>query len=51
MGDHLHEGTLVELMPEFRSHELGVYAVYPSRKHLLPKVRLLIDYLAAELGE
>ena len=23
--------------------------VYPSRKHLLPKVRLLIDYLAAAL--
>ncbi|NNU42074.1 LysR family transcriptional regulator [Ramlibacter montanisoli] len=46
----LRAGRLVELLPEYRSHELGVYAVYPSRKHLLPKVRLLIDYLAAALG-
>ncbi len=49
VGDDLREGTLVELMPEYRSHELGVYAVYPTRKHLLPKVRLLIDYLALAL--
>ena len=46
----LRAGRLVELLPEYRSHELGVYAVYPSRKHLLPKVRLLIDHLAAALG-
>jgi DNA-binding transcriptional LysR family regulator len=49
VDDDLRAGTLVELMPEYRSHELGVYAVYPSRKHLLPKVRLLIDYLAGAL--
>ena len=46
IGDDLHNGTLVELMPEYRSLELGIYAVYPSRKHMLPKARLLIDYLA-----
>ncbi|MCC2634879.1 MAG: bacterial regulatory helix-turn-helix, lysR family protein [Ramlibacter sp.] len=48
--DDLRAGTLVELMPQYKSPELGVYAVYPSRKHLLPKVRLLIDYLAAALA-
>jgi DNA-binding transcriptional LysR family regulator len=48
--DDLRAGTLVELMPEYKSPDLGIYAVYPSRKHLLPKVRLLIDYLAATLG-
>jgi DNA-binding transcriptional LysR family regulator len=35
----------VELLPEYHFEELGVYAVYPSRKHLSPKVRLLIDFL------
>lgn len=49
VDDDLRAGTLVEVMPQYRSHELGVYAVYPSRKHLQPKVRLLIDYLAAAL--
>jgi DNA-binding transcriptional LysR family regulator len=49
VGDDLQAGRLVEVMPEYKSAELGVYAVYPSRKHLLPKVRLLIDYLAKAL--
>jgi DNA-binding transcriptional LysR family regulator len=46
VGPDLLAGTLVELMPEYRSFELGVYAVYPSRKFVSPKVRLLIDFLA-----
>ncbi len=42
----LAAGTLVELMPRYRGIELGIYAVYPTRKHVAPKVRLLIDFLA-----
>jgi hypothetical protein len=49
VDDDLRAGTLVDPMPEYWAHELGVHAVYPSRKHLLPKVRLLIDYLAGAL--
>ena len=49
VGEDLQAGRLVELLPDYRSHELGVYAVYPTRKHVLPKVRLLIDYLAQAL--
>ena len=45
VGEDLQSGALVEVMPEYRSLEFGVYAVYPTRKHVLPKVRLLIDYL------
>ena len=45
VGPHLAAGRLVEVLPAFRSIELGVYAVYPSRKHLTPKVRVLIDFL------
>jgi DNA-binding transcriptional LysR family regulator len=45
VGAHLASGALVEVLPQYRSIELGVYAVYPSRKHLTPKVRALIDFL------
>lgn len=45
VGDALRSGELVEVLPAFRSIELDVYAVYPSRKHLTPKVRLLVDHL------
>ena len=43
--DDLDAGRLVELMPDYRSDELGVYAVYPTRKFVTPKVRALVDYL------
>lgn len=41
----LASGGLVQVLPEYRSVELGIYAVYPSRKHLAPKVRVMINYL------
>lgn len=43
----LQSGELVEVLPQFRSIELGIYAVYPSRRHVTAKVRLMIDYLVA----
>jgi DNA-binding transcriptional LysR family regulator len=46
VGEDLERGTLVELMPQFRSIELGIHAVYPTRKFLPLKVRRLIDFLA-----
>jgi DNA-binding transcriptional LysR family regulator len=45
IGDDLRNGALVELMPDYRSIELGIHVVYPSRRHVSPKVRLLIDFL------
>ncbi|PZP35757.1 MAG: LysR family transcriptional regulator [Roseateles depolymerans] len=45
VGDALRTGALVEVLPAFRSLELGIYAVYPSRKQLAPKVRRLVDFL------
>jgi DNA-binding transcriptional LysR family regulator len=50
VGEHLKSGALVEVLPQYRAGELGVYAVYPTRKHVAPKVRMLIDFLAAALA-
>ncbi len=41
----LASGQLVEVLPKYRATELGIYALYPSRKHLTPKVRALVDAL------
>jgi DNA-binding transcriptional LysR family regulator len=49
--EDLQSGALVEVLPRYRSVDLGIYAVYPTRKHVLPKVRLLIDYLAIALAK
>ena len=50
VAEDLRAGTLVEILPQWKTLELGIYAVYPSRKHVLPKVRLLIDHLARSLA-
>lgn len=49
VGPELATGALVELLPKYQSSEIGIYAVYPSRKHLSAKVRLLIEFLAHHL--
>lgn len=45
VGSDLRSGALLELMPEFRSIELGIHAVYATRKHMPLKTRHLIDFL------
>lgn len=46
----LAAGHLVELLPDYHSTEIGIYAVYPSRKHLSAKVRVLVEFLADRLA-
>ena len=45
VGDDLRSGELVEILPEYRAGELGVYAIYASRRHLPLKLRHLVDFL------
>ena len=49
VDDDIASGKLVRILPEWQSEELGVYAVYPSRKHLSAKVRTFVDFLASAL--
>lgn len=47
---HLDSGHLVELLPAWQADEFGINAVFPSRRHLPAKVRLMIDYLVKVLA-
>lgn len=51
VGADLAQGLLREIMPAYRSIEMGVYAVYPSRQFVTPKVRLLIDFLVEAFAD
>ena len=51
IDQELASGRLVEVLPEFRSAELGIYAVYPSKKFVLPKVRVLVDFLMEKFAD
>lgn len=45
VAEDLRAGLLQEILPDYRSIELGIYVVYPSRKHLPAKVRALVNFL------
>lgn len=51
VDDDIAAGRLVRVLPGWQSAQLGVYAVYPSRKHLSAKVRTFVDFLAAALAD
>ncbi|MDE2569202.1 MAG: LysR family transcriptional regulator [Sphingomonadales bacterium] len=44
--DDIARGDLVRLLPQWDSPNDPVYAVFPSRRGLLPSIRALIDHLA-----
>jgi len=51
IAGELASGRLVEVLPQYRSIELGIYAVYPSRKFVLPKTRAFLEFLSAKLAD
>ncbi|WP_372842939.1 LysR family transcriptional regulator [Psychrobacter sp.] len=46
---HLASGELVSVLDNYREPEESIWAIYPHNRHLSPKIRLLVDYLAARL--
>lgn len=46
---HMQSGKLVSILDNYRAPEEGIWAVYPQNRHLSPKIRLLVDYLAEQL--
>lgn len=48
---HLEDGSLVPLLPGYDfGTDVGIYAVYPHRRHLPAKTRVFIDFLAESFG-
>lgn len=42
---HLASGRLLAVLPEWQPPDMSIYALYPSRRHLSPAVRALLDFL------
>lgn len=47
--DHLAAGRLKEILPDEKPTNESIWAVYPTRKHLTPKVSLLVKHLRSNL--
>lgn len=41
----LQQGTLKTILTDFKTRQLGVYAIYPFTKHLPEKLKLLIEHI------
>lgn len=48
---YIETGELVTLLSQYRQPDDGIWALYPHNRHLSPKVRLLLDFLAEELKQ
>ncbi|MFT5879063.1 MAG: DNA-binding transcriptional LysR family regulator [Moritella sp.] len=48
--EHLDKGALVTVLDNYREADEGIWAVYPHNRHLSPKIRLLVDFLAEKLS-
>lgn len=46
IGEDLRAGRLVPVLPGYHLPDIDVLAVYPSRRHLSAKVRVMVDFLA-----
>lgn len=44
-------GKLIPILVNFENPELEFHAVYPSRQHLAPKVRVFVDFLVRKCAE
>lgn len=47
----LASGQLVQLLPNYQLPASQAFAIYPSRRRLAERVRVLIDFLAARFGK
>jgi DNA-binding transcriptional LysR family regulator len=48
--EFLADGRLVAVLNDYRFKDAGVWVVYPQQRHLAPKVRLFIDFLAGRFA-
>ena len=50
VGEYVQDGRLVSVLDDLVSEDVPIYAVYPSNRHLSPKVRAFVDYLVEMYG-
>jgi DNA-binding transcriptional LysR family regulator len=49
--DDLRTGELVRVLSDFQSPDIPLNLVYPSRRHLAPRTRLVLDFMREQLRQ
>ncbi len=51
VGNDIQQQRLIRLLPKFQAPEVSIFLVYPQRRHLSPKVRAFVDFIAQEISD
>ncbi|MEJ2621847.1 MAG: LysR family transcriptional regulator [Candidatus Thiodiazotropha sp.] len=51
VGPDIRAGRLRAILSDYNTLEISIYAVYPQRKHLSPKVRAFIDFISEQIQD
>lgn len=51
VADYLERGELVALLSDYEPVQLGIYAVYATRKQMSPLLRSFLDFLVTRLND
>lgn len=51
VADHLARGELVAVLSDYEPTQMGIYAVYATRKQMSPLLRSFLDFLAIRLND
>ncbi|WGE47366.1 LysR family transcriptional regulator [Actinobacillus equuli] len=49
--EELSAGQLVEILPQYKQHAIDISLLYPHRRYLSPKVKVLIEFLSKLMQE
>ncbi len=50
IGDDIRAGRLAHLLPDYASEDTDIVALYADKRHLLPRVRVFVDFLVETFG-
>jgi DNA-binding transcriptional LysR family regulator len=51
VGGDLANGRLVSVLDDYAAPPMGIFAVFPQRRHLPLRVRLFVDHLKTAFGD
>jgi DNA-binding transcriptional LysR family regulator len=51
VGEDIKAGRLQTVLKDYETLEVSIYAVYPQRRHLSPKVRAFVDFMVSHIAD
>lgn len=51
VGDDIKTGRLQAVLSDYKLLEVSIYAVYPQRRHLSPKVRAFVEFMVERISD